>query len=232
MKGSKLLEKMRITAEDLSAIRGAVADAEIKTSGEIALAVTSESADYSFHELLAAVLFGAAVFAAILPFHAAATKIVETLFWALPAWATTAIYGCTAFLAIGVVFLFANIPAIDRLIIPRRIRSRMVYNRALRHFVESGVYATRDRTGILIFISWMEHEVRIIADKGISDKIDQATWNTLAETIASGVRDGKPAAALLKAIRECGTILARHFPADSVNENELVDGLVVLEKDE
>jgi len=115
--------------------------------------------------------------------------------------------------------------------IPRRIRSRMVYNRALRHFVESGVYATRDRTGILIFISWMEHEVRIIADKGISEKIDQAIWNTLAEKIASGVHEGKAITALLDAIQECGKILDEHFPADQENENELIDGLVILEKD-
>jgi len=232
MNRTKLLEKMHITAEDLSEIRSAVADAEEKTSGEIALAVTAESADYSFHELRAAVLLGAALFAALIPVHTTVTKIVENFFWAVPSWTTTAIYGFTAFLTIGVLFLFANIPLLDRAIIPRRIRSRMVYNRALRHFVESGVYATRDRTGILVFLSWMEREVRIIADKGISEKIDQATWNTLAETIALGVRDGKTAAALLEAVRECGRILADHFPADSINENELADGLVVLEKGE
>jgi putative membrane protein len=47
-----------------------------------------------------------------------------------------------------------------------------------------------------------------------------------------GVRDGKTAAALLEAVRECGRILADHFPADNINENELADGLVVLEKGE
>ena len=78
MKKAKLARKSNLAPEDLSAIRAAVAKAEKNTSGEIALALTTESADYSFHELLAAVIFGAAVFAGLIPVHAAATRIVET----------------------------------------------------------------------------------------------------------------------------------------------------------
>lgn len=229
MKQAKLLKAMRLAEEDMTMIRKAVSSAEKKTSGEIAVALTGESADYSFHELFAAVLVGAAVFSCLIPAQGAISGLLGSLFWQFPTWGPVAFTGALAFAAIGLFFLVANIPVIDRLVIPRRIRSRMVYSRALRHFVESGVYATRERTGILIFISCMEHEVRILADKGISSRIDQSVWNRLAENLANGVKGGKTGAALLEAITECGVILTGHFPAGADNENELVDGLVILE---
>lgn len=220
---------MNISSADFDAIRKAVTTAEKNTRGEIAVALTGESSDYSFQELFAAVIFGAAVFASLIPFHLDITAMLGSLLWSVPAWATVAFYGIVSFTAIGLFFLIANAPVIDRLVIPKQVRSRMVYTRALRHFVESGVYATKERTGILIFISWMEHEVRILADKGISSAIDQSVWNRLADNVAAGVRTGKLPEALIAVIEECGTILSEHFPAGSENENELVDGLVVLE---
>lgn len=229
MKQATLLKTMKLSEEDVSAIRAAVSAGEKRTRGEIAVALTGESADYSFNELFAAVLVGAAVFSALIPAQSAINGMLSTLLWHVPAWGAVACTGAAAFAAIGLFFLLANIPGIDRLIIPRQTRSRMVYSRALRHFVESGVYATKERTGILIFISAMEHEVRILADKGISEKIDQSVWNSLAERVATGVKTGNTAAALIETITECGTILTEYFPADSTNKNELDDGLVILE---
>lgn len=229
MKRKKIVKKLRLSSDDFFAVKEAVVQAEKNTSGEIAVAVIGESADYSFYELFAALIFGAIVFSVLLPFHHTIGSILERFFWHVPEWVYAAVYGFTGFIATGLFFAFANIPVIDRLVIPRRVRTHSVYTRALRHFVESGVYATRERTGILIFISLMEHEVRILADNGISKKIDQATWNTLASSIAVGVREGKTSGVLIDGINECGRILTEHFPSHGENKNELIDGLVLLE---
>lgn len=214
---------------DIDAVRAAVADAESRTSGEIAIAITPESADYSFNELFASVTFGAAVFAAMLPFHARIVAILDRVFWHLPSWYVPAFYGIASFASIALAFLFANIPALDRLVIPRRIRTESVYRRALRHFVESGIYATRERSGILIFVSIMEREVRILADSGISAHIDQAEWDRLASSLALGIRSKKAGHALVQAVQECGLMLERRFPPRADNPNELSDALVFLE---
>lgn len=229
MKQKKIVKQLKLTQEDFVAIKKSVAKAEKDTSGEIAVAIIGESSDYSFHELFAALIFGAIVFSLLLPFHPVIGNILDRFFWEVPEWIHAAIYGTAGFIATALFFVFANIPVVDRLIIPRRVRTHAVYTRALRHFVESGVYATRERTGILIFISLMEHEVRILADNGISEKIDQSTWNTLASTIALGVREGKTSKVLIHGIEECGHILTEHFPAQDENKNELVDGLILLE---
>lgn len=229
MKRPAAARLLGMTDDGIAAVRAAVMSAESRTSGEIAIAVTPESADYSFNELFASVILGAAAFAGLLPFHAQITAWLDRLFWHAPAWYVPAFYGIVSFAVIAAAFFFANIPAIDRLVIPRRVRSVSVYRRALRHFVESGIYATRERSGILIFISIMEREVRILADAGISSQIDQAEWDALAAALACGIRAKESGAALVKAVADCGNILAERFPPRADNPNELPDALVFLE---
>lgn len=228
MKPEKLLARLGLTGDDLDRLSAAVAAAESRTTGEIALAATGESADYSFRELFAAVIFGVLVFALTLSLHSGISGLLDRMSWHLPAWYATAACGVLSFGAMGLFFFLANVPFIDRLVVPKGDRSRAVYRRALRHFVESGVYATDEHTGILIFISLMEREVRILADTGINGKIDQSVWNAMADGIAAGVKEERLADALLKAIASCGDILEKNFPAKKDNPDELANGLVLL----
>lgn len=230
MKAKRLAEKLALGESDLYGIRESVRDAEMRTSGEIALALIPESSDYSFRELFAAVLIGALSFALLLPAHDRIRDLLSGIFWHVPEWTVTLAVGGIPFLIVAILFLVANVPAIDRRIIPGAERSKAVYSRAMRHFVESGAYATANRTGILIFISYMEREVRVVADTGISDKIAQVEWDGIARTVAEGVKNGNLADALREAVADCGELLSLHFPVTGETpENELPDGLVLLE---
>jgi len=232
MKAKKLMRKLSLSEKDLADIKDAVAKAEKKTNGEIALATTGESSDYSFFELFAAVILGAVCFALLLVFSARIETLIARLFWDEKSWYLPAFFGFAEFAVIGLFFCFANIPVIDRFVIPRAVRKAKVYNRALKHFVESGTYETKDHTGILIFISCMEREVRIVADSGINAKIGQKEWDEIAQTLALGIRERKTASALVSVISKCGDLLEKHFPAKKENPNELPDGLVILEAGE
>lgn len=232
MTADKLTRKLSLSEKDLADIKDAIANAEKKTNGEIALAATSESSDYSFFELFASVILGAVTFALLLVFNAHIESFIGGLFWQEKNWYVPAFYGFVEFAVIGLFFCFANIPAIDRIVIPRNVRKTKVYNRALKSFVESGTYQTKDHTGIQIFISCMEREVRIVADSGINPKIEQKEWDSLAQTLARGIREKKTAEALVSVISQCGDLLERNFPAKKENPNELPDGLVILEAGE
>ena len=232
MSARTVLRKLSLRESSLDSIKNAVREAESRTTGEIAIAATEESSDYSFFELFAAVLLGALVFAVMIPLHGALEAFAGRLFWIDDAWHATAIAGIVSFGLVALAFLAANIPFVDRLVIPRHVQKERVYNRAIRHFVESGVYATAERTGILIFVSVLEHEVRIVADEGISKKIVQSKWDEIAASLALGIRDRKTEEALVAAIASCGELLAEHFPARADNPNELPDGLVILEAGE
>ena len=230
MKYKTLIKKLKLKDADFEAIRKAVADAEVKTTGESEVAVTPESARYCFWELLAADCIGMLMLFAMIPFSEKILALYRMLYWQNePKWILPVFYIISVLAAVLIAFYIFNIPAIDRLVIPRSVKKTCVTNRALRYFTESGVYDTAEHSGILIFVSYMERQVRIVADSGISKHISQDLWNLIADELAENLRKGEAAKAFVTAIEKCGELLAENFPPHEENPNELPDGLVILE---
>ncbi|MCF0241497.1 MAG: TPM domain-containing protein [Treponema sp.] len=224
-----LIKKLSLSDSDFEKIKDAVAKEEQKSTGEIAIAVTAESGHYSFWELLASNGFAAIVAVAMIPFTGKIQDMFRYYCWnECPAWVIPAFYMTVCFTLILAGFYLCNIPLVDRIIIPKLERKRVVTNRAVRYFAESGVYATQEHSGILIFVSYMEREVRIIADKGISEKIGQDLWNLIADELCENLKNGNTTQAIITAVEKCGELLEQNFPAKEQNPNELQDGLVIL----
>ena len=231
MTKKQLLKKIKLSDADLNEIKSAVSDAEKKTTGEIALALTAESDTYSFWELLASIYLAAIVFVSLLPFAPRIYSLYGKFLWQTPDWLIPVFYGIACLASIVLGFFIMNVPVIDRFVIPRTIRNSCVTHRAFRHFAESGVYDTKEHSGILIFVSYMERQVRVIADRGISEKISQDIWNIIADDLAEGIKLGKTKEGFLNAIEKCSELLSEHFPAHDKNPNELLDGLVILDNE-
>ncbi|MGL4985931.1 MAG: TPM domain-containing protein [Treponemataceae bacterium] len=229
------IKKIALQPEDFEAIKTTVSNIEKKTTGEIAIALISESDNYLLHELLFAFLVGVISFVTMVTQTHIIASFLDTILWHFNLWHISAFFGLATLAIMIGVFYLANIPFIDRLIIPSSAMKKSVYTRALRHFIESGVYQTREDSGILIFISYLEKEVRIIADSGVILKVSQAKWNEisqqLAQKIAQGFKEKKVASSLVEAVEICGSVLQEYFPAKADNPNELSDGLVILECD-
>ena len=224
-----MLKKLKLSNSEFDAIAEAVAKAESKTTGEIKIVLAPESAHYAFWELLAAVCAAAVVFAALLPFAEKITDAYDLFAWTERTWMLPGLYGFACFLSIAAAFQLFNIPALDRIAVPKRVRIASVTRRALRLFVECGVYDTAEHSGILIFISYLERQVRIVADSGISKKISHDLWRIISDDLAAEIKSGSAVNAFVGAIEKCGELLAEHFPAREENPNELADGLIVLE---
>jgi len=230
LKYKSLVKKLNLSEEDFETIKAKVSEVEKDTSGEIALAIAPESAHYSYWELLAANIVSAIVIIALLPFSSQIRELYHHLYWQNePGWIIPAFFVVTCFATILIVFYMANIPALDRLIIPSVVKKSCVTHRAFRYFTESGVYETKEHSGILIFVSYMERQVRLVADTGISSKISQDLWNLIADELAEGLNKGNTKDAFVNAISKCGDLLKENFPPDAENPNELPDGLVILE---
>lgn len=82
--------------------------------------------------------------------------------------------------------------------------------RAERCFLEEEVFATRDRTGILIFVAHFERQVVVMGDAGINRAVPEGAWDRVVGDVIAGIRARKPAAALIAAIAECGRLLVEH----------------------
>ena len=224
-----LVRELGLSDSDRADIQRAVQDAERGTSGEIVLAVTAESASYAFWELLSSLCSTLLLLVCLFPLSSQIYRWLGTIFWGEEPWYLAAFYVAVCALVLTALYLLYNVPAIDRLVIPREARSAAVSRRAMRYFAESGVYATRGHSGVLIFVSWFEKEVRIIADEGLSATISPDLWNLIADEMSDAFAHRDARTAFLGAIARAGSLLADHFPAGSENPNELSDGLVILE---
>ncbi len=93
-------------------------------------------------------------------------------------------------------------------------------------FHEKGLNRTKEHTGVLFFISLLEHKVWVLADKGIHEKIGQETLNKFASKVSSGIREGRACDALCESIKEAGDLLAAHFPMKPGDTDELPNHVI------
>jgi putative membrane protein len=208
-------DKMRkfLTAADRLAIERAVKEAEAATTGEIVVMAVGASSHYPAAILLAsgAVAFLLAIIGALL--------LKNENLW--------------MFLTFFVIFfIMANeavrrISALKRPFVNRREMIEEVEEAAIRAFYLRKVHETRDRTGILIYISLFERTVKVLADTGIDAKVGQETWQGVVDTITKGIGDGRQGAAIVQAVGICGKLLSQHFARRSDDRNELSDVVII-----
>ena len=112
------------------------------------------------------------------------------------------------------VFLTACcLPRVRTALVPRATRRALAHRAAMEQFVIRGIARTKQRTGILIFVSLAERYARIIADEGIAAHVPQSQWQGAIDTLVGHMRDGHVADGFIAAIETCGSVLAAHFPA-------------------
>ncbi len=211
------LEKF-FSAEDLRLVEEAVREAESRTSGEIVPYAVERSDAYP------EATWSAATLGALLGVLAAAAVQGLVEIWGVPlaAW----IAAPTALGAGGGALLCGALPALRRALVPAVTLGDRVAARAERAFLEHEVFATRERTGILVFLSLFERRVVVRADRGIAAKVAQAEWDAVVQGIVAGIREGKPGEALARGIRACGEILERRGVERRADDrDELPDGL-------
>lgn len=80
---------------------------------------------------------------------------------------------------------------------------------------------TRDATGVLLFFLFSDRKFQILADTGIYTRVPQATWDAIAVDISTHLRAGRFGDGICYGVDECGKLLAREFPIQAGDVNEL-----------
>ncbi len=199
--------------QDKVAVEAAIAEVETKTAGEVAVMVVDQSDSYPEAQIFSGIILGSAL----------ALAITE-LFFGESLWAflPLAVLCCTALGALSRFF-----PFLIRLMGSGQRMETRVQERALQAFYEKDLYKTRDDTGVLFFISLLEHRVWVLADSGIYSKISPAELQDYAHLVAQGVKQGKTVTMLCEEIRRVGEVLATHFPIKDDDANELSNKVIV-----
>lgn len=208
----------RFTEQDFERIKVAVKNAESKISGEIVPVFVEQSGYYTIANYRAAMISASLVFVGIilLDSYYQAWSLYEPMF---------------IFLAIvlgGIIG--AAVPHFltptKRWFLSQKHMDESTRKKAENAFLQEEVFNTRHRTGIMIFISFFEREVIVMADRGISKVVDQKEWDKMVRTITDNIRKGKLVAGMEAAIQRCGEILLeKGFVQDPDDINELRDDL-------
>lgn len=202
---------MLFTEADKKAIEVAVQAAELKSAGEIVVAHVRESDDYDAERGLVVVLVFMAVCFAL-----------RALVPDLTAWLNSVVSAVAAVLA----WFVLAVPGARRLVVSEARRRDAAWLRATQTFLERGIHTTRDRTGILIFISELEHQVVVLGDSGINAKLGDGAWDAHVRVITTSIRAGRAGEGVVQVVGALGDVLALHFPRRADDTNELPDALV------
>ena len=227
-----------LSPSDLAAVETAIAEAETRTTGEIYCVVTEQSGDYGETPLAWAA--GAALLGPALLLlggvHVSAPELLggwsaEQVGEVAGRAARDALIGAIVLQAALFVLalVIVALPPIRLALTPRAFKRDRVRRRALEQFAAKNLHLTRDRTGVLIFVSFGEHMAELIADDGIAGHVEPHVWDQAMGAMVEGLKRGEAGAGLAAAVRLCGEVLAERFPARGEdNPNELPNAVVIL----
>jgi putative membrane protein len=111
-------------------------------------------------------------------------------------------------------------------LIPKASSHEAVERRAFELFSARGLHGTRDRTGMLILVSELEHRVVILGDRAIHERVGSAGWQTHVDHIVAAIRRGEAVTGILEVIERLDRAHAELLPAAAGDTNELPDDIV------
>ncbi len=209
--------KDKFNDSDLQRIKHAVKEAEDKISGEIVPVIVERSGNYTIALYKSAVVFATLGFVFMIIFDRyLITDASNTLYYD-PVFIFFVVISSGL---VGVLLAMLS-DGVKRMFITRRHLEECTRIGAEAAFLEEEVFNTRHRTGIMIFISFFEHKVIVMADRGISKVVEQREWDALVSNLIGLIRQGKPVDGIEAGIRRCGEILLEkgfHKTADDINE--------------
>lgn len=210
--------KDNVTKSDRHAVVAAIKDAELKTSGEIIVVVAKQSDDYVH-----------------VPIHIAAGMALAVPFvlpWAARffPWASVTLWWVFAvqLIVFIVVALVLSQSWFRYLVTPRRLMRKYAHRNAATQFLAVNAHGTGGRTGVLIFVSLLERYVEIVADTAIAAKVSHADWQRIVDQMLPLLKAQKLTEALVLGVEHSGEKLAKYFPPNAANPNELPDHFIVL----
>jgi uncharacterized membrane protein len=91
-------------------------------------------------------------------------------------------------------------------------------HQALEAFARLGVWDTGANNGVLIYVSWADRDVEIVADRGFNGRVTVQEWSEVCRRMEQSFARGSPRQAIVEGIQAVGVLIARHFPTSDRDE--------------
>jgi uncharacterized membrane protein len=108
------------------------------------------------------------------------------------------------------------------------LRNQSARARALDVFSHLRIWDTAHNNGVLIYLLLADHDVEIVADRGIDAKVGHAGWEKICADMQRDFKAGNFKDGVIRGIEAVSRQLAAHFPPDAHPRNELPDKPVVI----
>jgi uncharacterized membrane protein len=97
---------------------------------------------------------------------------------------------------------------------------------AKARFAKLGMARTRHRNAVLIYFAPLTRKFALWGDVEVHKKCGEEFWREIAAQMAAALKNGRFTEAVVIAVQRVGEVLARHFPREPGDKNELPDGVV------
>jgi putative membrane protein len=189
-----------------AAIERTVGEAERGTAAELIVVVAARSGSYL--DVAGALGAGCAMLVLLVALFAptyfppVAVAVDVPLVFALATW------------------LAHRTPALMRAIVPTARMRKQVERAAAEHFLAEAVHGTRERTGLLVYVSLLEERVALVPDLGLSGRVPAATWTEIRWNETGDPSRPRTLRDLARGIEHIGAILRMRLPADATDVDE------------
>ncbi len=206
-----------LSEKDLRHLENVIHEVEQKTSGEIRLIIVRRS-----------IVFSTLLFMTLWGWISSLAFVVvwferHQFIWLADWWLVPAILVFAGLIA----WAISRQAYFIRMFCPAQDMRRAVLLRAELEFHREGLAKTSGQTGILLFLSLLEHQAVVLADQAIAARLPDSTWEDVVRTMLKGANGQHWVESLEEALRQCGEKLREHFPIQADDHNELANHVVV-----
>ncbi len=114
-----------------------------------------------------------------------------------------------------------------RVFVESRCRFVDAMDRAREIFDNLKMGQTKERNGVLIYVAIRDHQLAVLGDEGIHQKVGNEYWTTEVRKMIELFTRNNYAEAIVMCIEDIGEALHTFFPYDKkIDKNELPDDIV------
>jgi len=187
----------------------AIKSIEAGSSAEIVVAVREHArrwfVQHAIVGLVAAI--GVLVYAAVLRWNV---------------WAILAFPLVSGALAVAIV---EYVGPLHRALVPSHVRDRHVLDAARALFIARNMHATKDRTGLLVYVAVRPRACELVGDVAVVERLGEDKLDAMADKLAAAIPGGAEATA--KVLASFAPELATALPASADNRDELPNAPIV-----
>jgi uncharacterized membrane protein YgcG len=100
--------------------------------------------------------------------------------------------------------------------------------RASELFTLYRIWDTEENCGVLIYMNLADHQVEIIADRGLTTRVSSDNWHYICTTMTRGFAKGNYHDSVLEGLTQLNALLKKNFPEGQSQQIDQLSNLPIL----